>query len=53
MSLKASEINIFYGHEAYVYTQGKEFCDCEECAEIRPKIYKRVWRDLNKEKNKK
>jgi len=52
MTLKASEINIFYGHECYALISGKEFCDCEECAQIRPKIYEAIWRDIAGKKRK-
>lgn len=40
-----SEIGLFYGHELYARLTGKETCDCEKCAEVRPYIYKLLWRD--------
>lgn len=48
MTLSATEINTFYGHECYSRITGKEACDCKECAEIRPKIYKKLWREIKK-----
>jgi len=39
-----TEVNIFYGHKLYAKLNGKEFCDCEECVEIRKKIYKSIWK---------
>jgi uncharacterized protein YbaR (Trm112 family) len=46
--MRQSEINTFYGHEIYAHLTGKEFCDCEECTEIRPKIYAMLWRKTKK-----
>lgn len=46
MTLTQSEINIFYGHELYARLMSREACGCEECAEIRPKIFKRVWKSV-------
>jgi len=48
VTLKTSEINVFYGHELYANLTGKKFCSCMECAEIRPKIYSKIWRLVKK-----
>jgi len=49
MSLRQTELNTFYGHQIYAYIRWKkDYCECEECAEIRPKIYKRIWREVKK-----
>ena len=46
--MRATEINVFYGHEGYARITGKEYCDCTECAVIRPKIYEMLWRESKK-----
>ena len=48
MGLTQTEINTYYGHECYARITGKETCDCDLCAEIRPKIYARLWRQSKK-----
>ena len=48
VKLSGTEINVFYGHECYSLITGKEFCDCDECAEIRPKIYEQIWKEIKR-----
>lgn len=48
MTLSQTAINVFYGHELYVHLMGREYCDCEDCAQIRPEIYNRIWKLVKK-----
>lgn len=48
--MRSTEINIFYGHEAYSLVTGKQYCDCSECAKLRPEIYKLIWNQIKRKK---
>jgi len=48
VTISQTEINVFYSHELSARLDGKEACPCDECAEIRLKIFKRMWRQIKK-----